>query len=186
MSVICFTLASNFVSYSQKQTIDTLNEDLIKSFKLSGQENVGKKIATFSAFDLQGKKFKTNDLKGKITFINLWFEACSPCLAEFEALNNLYETYKCKNRFQFFSFTFESKENAERVVRERNLKFPVLLISYDSSKIINFGQGFPLNMIVNKKGEINLISPGGPTDPKMAKEKFNILFKPALDLLLQN
>lgn len=135
---------------------------------------------------MKGKNYVASDLNKKITLINFWFEACVPCLAEFEALNDLYEKYKCKNSFQFFSFTFESKENAERVVKERNLKFPILLISYDSSRIMNFGQGYPLNIIVNKEGKVNLISPGGPTDPKMAKEKFNILFKPALDLLLQN
>ncbi len=185
MLIICCTLASNFSSYCQKQTVDTSNESLIMLYKLASQEFIGEKVVEFSAFDLYGNRFTTNDLNDKITFINFWFEACPPCLAEFEALNNLYEKYKCKEKFQFFSFTFETKEDAERVVKQHNLKFPVLLISYDSSKIMNFGQGFPLNMILNKEGKVNLISPGGPIAPKEAQEKFNILFKPSLDSLLQ-
>jgi peroxiredoxin len=182
---IFFLLVTNFTSFCQKQPIDTSNQSLIKSYTLMGRENIGKKVIAFSAFNLDGKIFSTKDLDGKITFINFWFEGCRPCLAESEALNDLYELYKCKKSFQLFSFTFESKENAQRVIKERNLKFPVLLLSYDSCNIMNFRQGYPLNIIINKEGKVSLISPGGPTDPNDAQEKFNILFKPALDLLLQ-
>lgn len=184
-NVICFLLASNFITCCQSQTVDTLNENLIKMYTLTGQENIGKHITTFAAFDLQDKKYTTYDLNGKITLISFWFEACRPCIAEFEALNVLYEKYRCKKQFQLFSFTFETKENAKRIVKERNLKFPVLLLSYDSCNLINFRQGYPLNMIINKEGKVSLLSAGGPTDPKIAQEKFNILIKPALDLLLQ-
>lgn len=184
MLALIYTLVY-YTSFCQKQTVDTSAENLILLYKLAGQDNIGKKIADFSAFSIHGKKFTSDDFKNKITFVNVWFEACAPCLSEIEALNNLYEKYRCKKDFQFMSFTFETIETAKRLVKERNLKFPICLISLDSIKILNFGQGFPVSMIVNKEGKIIVFSAGGPTDPKIAQEKFNILFKPTLDLLLE-
>ena len=134
---------------------------------------------------MNGRKITSKILKNKITFINLWFEACVPCLAETAALNNLYEEYKHQKKFQFFSFTFETKENVERIVKKYNFKFRILLISLDSIKLINYEQGFPVSMIIDKKGKISLFTAGGPSNPKMAQEKFNIFIKPALNLKLR-
>jgi len=86
MFITGITLAGGISSYCQYQSPDTSNKHLITYYTFSGQDNIGKEFTTFSAFDLQGKKYETALLKEKITFINFWFEACRPCKAEFDTI----------------------------------------------------------------------------------------------------
>lgn len=183
--IITFFLASNAISFCQEESSDTAVIKTRTPYQFSGQENVGKKIIPFKAFDLFGNKYSDALLTNKITFINFWYEACRPCIAEAEAMNNLYETFSKRANFQFLTFTFDKKENAERFVKKHNIKYPVLLVSIDSANILNFRQGFPVSIIVNKVGRIEVFSPGGPDDPIWAQKKFNTLFKPALNFLLK-
>jgi hypothetical protein len=49
----------------------------------------GKYFEKFSNFSVDRKSYSDDSLKNKITIINFWFEACAPCIAEFDALNKL-------------------------------------------------------------------------------------------------
>ena len=42
----------------------------------------GKGIASFSAHDIDGNKFKLKELKGKIVVLNFWFVGCKFCRKE--------------------------------------------------------------------------------------------------------
>src|SRR5688572_13442850 len=81
-------------------------------------ENIGKGFPAFSAHSIQGENYSDEMLSGKVVFINFWFENCPPCIAEFEALNELYKNYKNNKNFQFISFTYEKKEKAFRAAQK--------------------------------------------------------------------
>src|SRR5437868_12101523 len=68
----------------------------------------GHSFSSFNAYSETGKLYTKNDLIGKITFINFWFENCLPCISEMNPLNNLYQNFKDEKNFQFLSFTRES------------------------------------------------------------------------------
>ena len=128
----------------------------------------GKAYPSFSI--ASGKTNLTSDsLKGKVTFINFWFEACPPCIAEFDALSQMHERLKDKEDFQFASITFESPQVIERVKKKYGLTFPIFSISKEECERLNVGYSYPTNVIINKKGEILFLHAGGETSREEAK-----------------
>ena len=59
------------------------------------------KPANLSFSDKNGNHINTNDLKGKIIFINFWADWCPPCIAEMASINALYNKLKTDPRFVF-------------------------------------------------------------------------------------
>ena len=133
---------------------------------------------------IAGNTYSRKNLKNRITFINLWFEACAPCIAEMEPLNNLYTTFSKSKEFQMLSVTFEKKGTILRIIKKYKIKYPQISTSQDSCYIVNFRKGFPTNMIINKKGKIAYFTFGGATDPEKAKEDFEKNIYPILRKLL--
>ena len=125
----------------------------------------------FESVSLDGKVFSKKDLIGKITLIDLWFEACSPCIAEMGYLIELYGRLKDNNNFQFLSFTIDNSEVAKKAVEKYNIPYIVCPISREEASRMNFRRGFPTKIIINKEGKIVFLESGGPTDPESVKRK---------------
>ena len=128
------------------------------------QENVGKQFSQFHAETLNGETFTENNLKGKVTLINFWFEYCSPCIAEFDALNDLVVKFNGNKKFQFLSFTYDTPESAKASVEKYHLLFPVLCIPSKECYRLNFNSGFPTSIIVDETGKILVIKSSGSID----------------------
>lgn len=114
---------------------------------------IGKSFPDFSVSNRE--TVVTNEsIKGKVVFINLWFEACKPCMAEMDALNELYKKLKDKNDFEFISFTYENQEAIQRVKEKYNIKFPVYSVSVKECMRLSPETGFPTNLLLDRKGII--------------------------------
>jgi peroxiredoxin len=147
------------------------------------QSKIGTPFLDFSATSVNGKIISEKQLQGKVTLINFWFAGCTPCIAEFDALNDLYDKFKDHPSFQFLSLTFDPEES----VRETRLKYD---IPYDVSSIkreechrLNFDSGFPTSIIVDRQGKIVFIKYGGSTDPTKAAKAVEQLDPIILNLL---
>lgn len=138
-----------------------------------GNDIRGKKVSGFNANGKNGVLFTDNDLRSKITFINFWFEACAPCVAEFQALEKFYNNNKSRENFQFVSITFEADSTIDRIRKKNNLSYPIYRLSIDSCRKIIGRLGYPATFIVNKNLEIVYAISGGPTDPKIADKYLN-------------
>jgi len=125
------------------------------------QLNVGKQFPSFTVQTLNGKIISDKDLLGRVTIFNFWFQYCAPCIAEFDALNALY---------QFISFTSDSAEAANESVIKYKLSFLVCPITEKECFRLNFNEGFPATIIVDKSGKIVLIKSGGSIE----KDKIEI------------
>lgn len=159
---------------------DTLAEN---PFEIFGQENIGKTVSTFSYKGFDGTLYCSKSLPGKITFINFWFEACEPCIAEFNALNELYLAYKGDNRFRFISFTFENQETIKKIVAKYKLDFPIISISNEDCYRLNYNMGFPTNIIFDKKATVKHLFSGGARIPKEANDVFKNIILPKIEKL---
>ena len=70
---------------------------------------INKPFPQFSV-STNNKECSNETLKGKVVFINFWFAACAPCMAEMDELNKLFEKFKQNKNFEFVSFTFEKSK----------------------------------------------------------------------------
>ena len=176
-----------FISFSTEvfsQYPLLLDSVMSKAFSPDGYSNTKIRFKNFYNNDLNNRVYTEDSLKNKITFINFWFEGCAPCVAEFDALNSLYDKYRSNQYFQFISFTFESKENALRIAEKYNLKYPILCLKKEIIYQLIFNLGFPTNIITDKIGEIRLIRCGGSPEKEKATLEIDSLFSKEIEYLI--
>jgi peroxiredoxin len=171
-TLLAFFVLPCLISNAQTPTaheIDSINNEFSNAQNKRNKEAIGKPYPAFS-FTTDGKIFNNDLLKGKIVFINFWFEACAPCIAEFDALNEIYQKLKENKNFAFISFTFETPEKTNRVKERYPLPYTVISIDRKECYRLNLNNGFPANMILDSTGAIKYMSFGGNTNKAMASK----------------
>lgn len=112
--------------------------------------NVGDKFPKFSATDINGKKWTSIDVLGKVMVLNLWFTGCGPCRAEMPELS----TWKDEMPdVMFFSSTYETPEVARMVLDKVNFNW-IPLVSDTQFRNWIGDNGYPLTIVVDKEGYI--------------------------------
>lgn len=165
MKTLLLNLSLLFIPfYLPAQTNDTLQqkilEELIATRDSTIRASIGKPFAAFNATSLIGAHWSEQLLRGKVTMVNFWFRACRPCMEEMPVLNEIYTTVKENPNFQFISFTFDSEAIAKQVTDKYNISFTVLPVSKQECYQLNFNQGFPASMIIDKEGKIAFYTTG--------------------------
>lgn len=184
MKTILFFVSFNFLLstlYAQIGSVDTTGNSPWEYF---GQDNVGKTMRRFVFAKTGINSADTALFKGKISFINFWFEGCEPCIAEFKALNQLFLNYRKNPHFQFFSYTWEKPEKIAAIRRKYNLKFPIISIEDSLIRIMNFQSGYPCSIITDSDAVINKFYTGGTKDPEQSIAFFKDEVYPKINLLL--
>lgn len=121
-----------------------------------GERNANAINKPYPAFSAQsGNIVHSNEsLKGKVVFINFWFAQCHPCIEEMDDLNKLYDKFSADSGFVFLSFTFDSPEEVEASRKKYNFRYPVFSVSRKECYRLNLSNGFPFNIILDRKGYI--------------------------------
>ena len=166
LSGLCFLFLS-LASFGQTNNKEW--DDFMKDFEAKQKAAIGKPYPEFRI--TSGDSTITNQTwKGKTVFINFWFEACAPCIAEFDGLNQLYNKVKDKKDILFISFTFETPKKIEEIKAKYGIQNPTVSITEKESRRLNLNNGFPTNIIVDKEGKTKFLVTGGSTDKKKASE----------------
>ncbi|MDY0943199.1 thiol-disulfide oxidoreductase ResA [Priestia megaterium] len=126
---------------SNKETLDKEND-----------ENYS--VYDFSLQDLDGNEISLSDFKGRSVVLNFWATYCPPCEKEMPYLNNIYEEYKKKGIEVLAVNAKEPRIIVSPFVKEKNLKFPVLLdrtgTTVDQYKVLNL----PVTLFIDENGTI--------------------------------
>jgi thiol-disulfide isomerase/thioredoxin len=170
------------LSFSQVNRDDSIHYfEHLKEDVLMGNDIKGKTMPNFIVVDKNKNTFTNNDFRSKVTFINFWFSSCAPCLAEFQALEKLYNNNRSKEGFQFISITYEADSVIRRVQENNNLTYPIYHLSYDSCRKIKFNLGYPANLIVDKAGKIVYSIAGGSINPDDEDKFINHFIQAEID-----
>lgn len=156
-----------------KFKIDLLN-------KVFGDIN-GKKLPSFTAKDINGKVYTEKYTDAKATFLNFWFASCAPCIQEVPHLEKLYNMFKDNADFRFYAVTFETIEVVKKFIQQHKITYPILFVADSTARRLNFGRGFPTNLILNSQGII-YVSYGVINYPD---EEINEFLKPEIKKILK-
>ncbi len=115
------------------------------------------KISSDSLIDLKS-------LRGKPVFINFWFTACEPCIAEIDVLNRFKSTYG--DEMHFIAVTFDSKERVNQFLSKKPFGFLMHTDDYILLEKLGLNKSFPRNFLINRKGEIVRVFGGVPFTKK--------------------
>jgi peroxiredoxin len=122
-------------------------------FSVFGQQakTVEKRSApVFNVVSMEGKRFNSADLKGKIVVLNLWFINCPFCVEEIKLLNQLVDEYKDNRDVVFIGMATNNKVQLESFLKKNPFKYNV--VPSAMMQILSFGTP-------NRKGEINMPFP---------------------------
>ncbi len=172
-SLIALVLLFFSLGGFSQNLLDTTME---KAMSPDGYKDTKIPFRNFSDSSIDGELYTNDSLENKITFINFWFEACAPCIAEFDALNDLYRKYSKHGDFRFLSFTLETPEAARRVVQKYQLVFPVICLEKTAIHDLLFQLGFPTTMVTDWAGVISFVNCGGPNEAENARFKVDTIF----------
>lgn len=105
---------------------------------VSCSDKEGEKLPEFEQKTLAGNLLTQNDLKGKITVINIWATWCKPCIEEIPQLNNLVVQYKQNPEVVFLAVTDDKASKIESFLSKKDFKYQHIT---DADELIKKLQG---------------------------------------------
>jgi len=117
----------------------------------------GTAYVPFGVATLDGRHINNANCKGKVVFLDFWFEGCSGCRGDFDKLNTLYDSLKNDPSYVFLSVTFDAPETIPGFLKQYNLRYPVATTTEPTVREMNYHQGFPSKAIIDKEGKIAYI-----------------------------
>jgi thiol-disulfide isomerase/thioredoxin len=157
------------LSFAQSSRQTTTREEIDSLFCPKGYAAVNHPYTEFR-FTSENRIVDNQSLKGKVVLINFWFEGCHPCMAEMEALNELFKKMKSNRDFVFISLTWDNQEAIKRVKEKYALDFEVFSTSGKECQRLNFGCGYPTSIVLDKTGTLKYRHSGGPLEKEEARE----------------
>ena len=124
----------------------------VEQKKNKGQSTV--LLTGLTVSDTKGNRISTNDLKGKVVFINFWATWCPPCRAEMPALHNMYTALKGNESFVFLFIT-EDEEIGKAVeyFKDNNYDLPLYAIIGSVQPEV-YSSTLPTTLVIDKEGVI--------------------------------
>lgn len=162
-NLLTLIISCLFLSLSQ-----SLYSQRVKDIKYEGMQ-----YPEFSITSVNGSLTTSKQLEGKITLINLWHHQCSPCIAEMDALEDIYNEFKHNPSFLFISITTDPDDIAKKSVEKYKLPYPVFPVSQKEGYILNLRNGFPTTIVIDRTGKIIHFQCGGPIDKKASFKALN-------------
>jgi len=111
-------------------------------------------LESVSLSDQTGKIIQTQNLTGKVVFINFWATWCGPCRAEMPSIQKLYDKYKGNDQVEFLLVEIENDhEGAEAFLKEEKLNLPIY---FPESQIPQawLSDAIPSTVVLNKQGHL--------------------------------
>jgi thiol-disulfide isomerase/thioredoxin len=125
-------------------------------------------VAEFKAFpfsfelpDLDGQTVKLDEVRGKVTIVDVWGTWCPPCRIELPHFVELYGKYHDRG-LEIVGLTYEqttTKEAAVEKVKEfldKEIKLPYRLVLGDETTMTKMEpfEGFPTTLFLDAKGQV--------------------------------
>jgi len=122
----------------------------------------------FEMSDLDGKKLRLRDFRGKAVLINFWSLSCPACLMELKSLESLAEQLNGKP-FALIALTDDSRDDIKRFLAESQLKLPVY---FDLGNVAHSKYGvyyLPASFVIDPEGRLVDQVPGAAdwSDPQV-------------------
>lgn len=110
-------------------------------------------VPDFEARDLIGRTWRSADLRGKLTVVQLWATWCLPCRQEHPALQDFFNEARRMNNVQVL--TFSGDADPSRVLsymKEKGYTFPVIVDRDLEVSLFPLEGGIPKTWVIGPDG----------------------------------
>lgn len=116
---------------------------------------------TFTLPDPEGKKTSLDDLKGRVTIVDVWGTWCPPCRKEVPHFVALYQKFHDRG-LAIVGINYEQEEEDEarktvrEFVKEHDIPYPCLIGDEKTQGLIPDFEGFPTTLFLDHDGQVRL------------------------------
>lgn len=110
-------------------------------------------VPNFEARDLNGRTWRSADLRDKVTVIEIWGVYCFPCREEHPMLQDFFNRMRSMNNVQVLTFCLDT--NPDRVLsymKKRGYTFPVIVDTDLETKLFPREGGTPQTWVIGPNG----------------------------------
>lgn len=109
----------------------------------------------FELPDVNGKKVRLSDFKGKIIILDFWATWCPPCRAEIPGFIELYNKYKDKGVVVIgISLDEGGVRDVVPFMKEFGINYPILIGNFKVTQDYGGIRGIPTTFVIDRKGNI--------------------------------
>lgn len=143
---------------------------------------INEPLPDFQLQDLANGLKSKGSYDDKVTFINLWFTSCPPCIAEIPYLNDLKKQYE--DRVNFVAITFENKDKINTFLARKPFDFEHLVDGGDYFNRELKNKTFPKLIMIDRKGTVRFVENAIMGQGRGPKAEVTEILKEHLDYLL--
>jgi len=110
-------------------------------------------VAYFKLENVAGGFMSSDDLKGKVSVVDLWATWCHPCIEEIPIYNRLYEALASQDVAIVGIAVSSPLKDIPSKVRQLGIRYPVLIGNDKVSQAFGV-KGFPTTVVISKEGKI--------------------------------
>jgi peroxiredoxin len=143
---------ASLVRYEHMQASSN-NPQFAEAMAKLESDDAKRQAADFTLFDLHGKQWHLQELRGKVVLVNFWATWCPPCRKEMPDLDALYNKYKDQG-FVVLAISDEETAKVSPFINEHNISYPVLL---DPGRKVNDAfivEGIPKSFVYDRSGKM--------------------------------
>ena len=163
-----FSMKQEIVNGKKVITVIPTSDDEVAKFNAKMQafrrDLIDKPVKSFKLTDLDGKRWNSKDLKGKVVVINFWFIGCKPCIQEMPLLNELVTAYKDSN-IVFLAPALDKEEQVKKFLIKYKFDYNIIPSSGDYVDELGI-ENFPTHFVIDKQGIIRQVFIGYSDDIK--------------------
>ena len=106
----------------------------------------------FELEDLDGKKNKLSDLKGRVVLLNFWATWCPPCREEKPSMQELHEALGDDGLVVLAVNLQEDKKSVAQFMKDRDFSFPVWLDATGYVGSVYGARSIPTTYVIDREG----------------------------------
>lgn len=125
----------------------------------STPELVNRVPPDFEVTDINGKRYVSEDLKGKIIVLKFWFAACKPCIDEMPQLNTVVEKYKNNSNIIFLAPSLDKKSRIQSFLQKHPFLYNIIPQGQTIANNYNV-LGYPTHVVINRTGRVEAVFQG--------------------------
>jgi thiol-disulfide isomerase/thioredoxin len=112
------------------------------------------RVVHFRLENVAGGFMTADDLKGKVTVVDVFATWCGPCVQEIPIYNQLQDAFEGRDVAFVGIAAASSRRDIESRIRKLGIKYPVLIGDDQAFSAFGNVQGFPTTFVMGKDGRI--------------------------------